>query len=449
MKPAILIYHFVTGGTLLMCMGCQPQVLDTVNHRNSTDTAMSQPVVLDTEEVNSQQAVKIRDFARSNASIDNASMINTDCHQSTDNQSLNHSSLVTSPSISITQNLDLLKQLNKKSLTKNIVFSTYSLDQAAKTALLSMPKPMKAQRPNWLLSDLTPLSLNQPLSKLPNSYQNDNQLFYHEGDTISPAYDTIYKAALNGKAHPLNFNEPVTAATQANQWVSTQTSGMIDNVFKADMFIQNDAMLSNVLYFKANWLSPFQTDDTKLSSFITASGKTQMVPTMAQELELLYSKHEDWEYVGIPFEDGSMLQLFLTPKNKGIAIPNNDIVAALLRESTERKIQLLLPKLNLQGNIVDLNEIAPEISSWQLSNLVTGKILKSPKLIHQSVITWNEAGAEAAALSSIMVSKSISLPITVKVNRPFVFMIRHGDKVMFTSAVREMDVLMTDDKTAL
>lgn len=449
MKPAILIYHFVTGGTLLMCIGCQPQVLDTVNHRNSTDTAMSQPAILDTEEVNSQQAVKIRDFARSKASIDNASTINIDCHQSTDNQSLNHSSLVTSPSISITQNLDLLKQLNKKSLTKNIVFSTYSLDQAAKTALLSMPKPTKAQRPNWLLSDLTPLSLNQPLSKLPNSYQNNNQLFYHQGDTISPAYDTIYKAALDGKTQPLNFNEPVTAATQANQWVSTQTSGMIDNVFKPDMFIQNDAVLSNVLYFKADWLSPFETDDTELSSFITASGKIQMVPTMVQELELLYSKHGGWEYVGISFEDGSMLQLFLTPIDEGTAIPDSDTLAALLEESMEKKAKLLLPKLNLQGNIIDLNEIAPEISSWQLSNLVTGKILKSPKLLHQSVITWNEAGAEAAALSSIMVSKSISLPLTVKVNRPFVFMIRHADEVMFTGAVREMDALVTDDKSTL
>ncbi|WLP93360.1 serpin family protein [Psychrobacter sp. M13] len=449
MKPAILIYHVITGGVLMMCVGCQPQVLNTVNHPNTTNTAISQAVFLDTEEVNSQQAVKIRDFARSNASIDNASMINIDCHQSTDNRSLNHSSLVTSPSISITQNLDLLKQLNKKSLTKNIVFSTYSLDQAAKTALLSMPKPMTVQRPSWLLSHLTPLSLNQPLSKLPNSYQNNNQLFYHQGYTISPAYDTIYKAALDGTTQPLNFNEPVTAATQANRWVSTQTSGMIDNVFKPDMFIQNDAVLSNVLYFKANWLSPFETDDTKLSSFITASGKTQMVPTMVQELELLYSKYEGWEYVGISFEDGSMLQLFLTPKDKSTAIPDSDTLAALLEESVEKKARLLLPKLNLQGNIIDLNEIAPEINSWQLPNLMLIKVLKNPKLIHQSVITWNETGAKAAALSSIMVSKSLSLPLTVKVNRPFVFMIRHADEVMFTGAVREMDALVTDDKSTL
>ncbi len=449
MKPAILIYHFFTGGVLMMCVGCQPQVLDTVNHRNITNTAMSQAVVLDTEEINSQQAVKIPDFSRSNTSIDNASIVNIDLNQSTDSQSLNHSSLVTSPSVSITQNLDLLNQLSEKFLTKNIVFSTYSLDQAAKAALLSMPKPMTVQRPSWLLSDLTLLSLNQPLSKLPNSYQNNNQLFYHQSGTISPAYNAIYKAALDGKAQPLNFNEPATAATQANQWVSTQTSGMIDNVFKADMFIQNDAVLSNVLYFKANWLSPFEVDDTELLSFITASGKTQMVPTMAQDLELLYSKYEGWEYIGMPFEDGSMLQLFLTPKDKGTAIPDSDTLAALLEESVEKKAKFLLPKLNLQGNIIDLNEMAPEIGSWQLPNLIVKKVLKNPKLIHQSVITWNETGAKAAALSSIMVSKSLSLPLTIQVNRPFVFMIRHADEVMFTGAVREIDTIVTDDKPAL
>ena len=72
--------------------------------------------------------------------------------------------------------------------------------------------------------------------------------------------------------------------------------------------------------------------------------------------------------------------------------------------------------------------------------LFRSQTIKVDKALHQAVVTWDEQGAEAASATSFIAKKSLSLSenIKVKFDRPFIFMIRQADTILFVGQVRSL-----------
>ena len=80
--------------------------------------------------------------------------------------------------------------------------------------------------------------------------------------------------------------QPEEVVLLLNSWVEKETHGLIKDVFP-DGSIDNLTwlVLANAVYFKGEWLSPFEVPDTKDSDFHLLDGSSIQVPFMTSTLK--------------------------------------------------------------------------------------------------------------------------------------------------------------------
>lgn len=339
----------------------------------------------------------------------------------------------------VVQDFQLFNELNKLNPHENFGYSLSSIEQAFLAVLLAMENPAAAPRPTWLLPALTDATVGQQTqSTLPESYQRYNQVLYRQGLTINKDFAQNYAKSLSGTLAALKFSNANKASEQANEIIKSQSQGLIDKLFAPNDFRQSDAVFSNIIYFKANWQSAFGVENTKVDDFTTSAGEVQQVAMMHQTLKAYISSVEGWQYIGLPFTDGSLLRIFITPEGQSDAVPNADIAWRLIETASEKEVNLQLPKLNLVSPVLSLDQIAHELGQWRMDRLIEGKVPRSPQVKHQAVVTWDESGAESTAATVVVTKRAISTPVPLKVNRPFAFSISYEGQPMFSGMVRKI-----------
>lgn len=334
------------------------------------------------------------------------------------------------------ENLQLFSVINQHHPTQNFSYSLHSIEQAFLAALMGVDDPLNVARPDWLLPKRTQNNLIQPSVTLPSSYQNYNQFFYHQGQKVNKNFIKNYQQALSGKLLPLNFAQADQASKQANNILKQQTHGLIDALFQPNDFQQSDAIISNILHFKASWQSAFDSSQTKIAKFTNYKGEVQQVPTMQQQIQLSTSQMGGWQYLSIPFAEQSRLHIFMTPQGQTNAELSLQTAQQLMSQAKETNVYLKIPKLVLVGDTIDLNALIPQMTDWRFTNLIDNKTLKNPQAKHKAIVSWDESGAQAAAATTIVSKRALSPEI--EVNRPFVFMISHNEQMMFTGMVRQL-----------
>lgn len=351
------------------------------------------------------------------------------------NNSITQSNILSSHKNFI-ENLQLFSIINQHHPTQNFSYSLHSIEQAFLAALMGVDDPLNVARPDWLLPKRTQNNLIQPSVTLPSSYQNYNQFFYHQGQKVNKNFIKNYQQALSGKLLPLNFAQADQASKQANNILKQQTHGLIDALFQPNDFQQSDAIISNILHFKASWQSAFDSSQTKIAKFTNYKGEVQQVPTMQQQIQLSTSQIGGWQYLSIPFAEQSQLHIFMTPQGQTNAELSLQTAQQLMSQAKETNVYLKIPKLVLVGDTIDLNALIPQMTDWRFTNLIDDKTLKNPQAKHKAIVSWDESGAQAAAATTIVSKRALSPEI--EVNRPFVFMISHNEQMMFTGMVRQL-----------
>lgn len=267
-----------------------------------------------------------------------------------------------------------------------------------------------------------------------------NAVWGQEGFPFREAYLSTLVDHYGGGFNEVDFTEdPGGVRKGVNAWVADQTEDRIDELLPPESLSPKTRLvLTNAIYFMANWQYPFEKSSTEPAEFTALDGTTAEVPMMSQDQEFPVAEVDGARAVDLPYVGGDVSMLVILPPEGGFesyeaafdAAELNRIVDAL----EERRGYVKLPRfafdsafelkqtLSAMGMPDAFDPGAADFSgmteSTQNDNLYVDEIY------HDTHVAVDEMGTEAAAATAVLIYE-VSLPPTVlEADRPFLFVIR-------------------------
>lgn len=260
-----------------------------------------------------------------------------------------------------------------------------------------------------------------------------NAIWFRSGYPVSDAFLKANADYFDAAAKALDFASP-KAVEEINNWVKAQTQNKIDRIVDE---IGDDAImyLVNAVYFKSDWTMPFDPNATQQGEFLTKTGAVT-ADFMHRLGEMNYIDADGVRGVLLPYDDGRFsFFAVLPPQEQDVrgfvdGLDGGDI-ANLLQGVNSGQVQLSLPKFEVAYE----NSLLDELSALGMGVAFTGAAdlsrinaqgendLYISEVLHKTFCRVDEKGTEAAAVTSVGVSRT-SLPIVdieISFDRPFVF----------------------------
>jgi len=247
--------------------------------------------------------------------------------------------------------------------------------------------------------------------------------------------------------------DPETARERINEWVAERTNDRIEDLLpEGSIDTATRLVLTNAVYFSARWASPFPEEATEPRPFTALDGSTAEVPTMRQELKTRYAAIEGHQLVELDYANGDTSMVVILPAEGEFeafeASLTVDRLAIMLDRATRAQVTLSLPTFEVETavSLVEamraLGMEAAFTARADLSGMSDDRDLFVDDIVHQSFVSVDERGTEAAAATAVVVAES-ALPerVEVTVDRPFLFYIRDKptETPLFVGRVTELE----------
>jgi serpin B len=245
----------------------------------------------------------------------------------------------------------------------------------------------------------------------------------------------------------LDFASPSAAQTM-NDWVKQATNGRIASIVEST---RDEVMyLLNVIYFKGKWREPFDPALTRDGEFRAADGSRQPAKFMHRGGAHRAFTTPAVSGVVLPYGNAAFAMTILLPA-EGTSIDafaesiDGASWAAWQAQARDTRLDLDLPRFTIAWERTLNDDLAALGMADAFSPSRADFSRMSPEGVYISVVkqkTWvqvNEEGTEAAAATSVGIAP-VSLPPTLRVDRPFVFVIheRLSGTVLFVGKVARL-----------
>ena len=343
---------------------------------------------------------------------------------------------------------DLLKAL--ADTPGNLVFSPYSISQAMAMAYAGARGDTEAQMAAVLRYSLPQERLHPAFNSLEQALTAPaaekgaftlkiaNALWAQQDYPFRQEYLDLLASSYGAGLRVTDFSkDPEAARGLINRWVEEQTNGLIKDIVPPGAI--NDLtrlVLANAIYFKADWIGPFQKDSTIPQPFTLADGSVIQTPMMNQMGYFNYMVEDDLSAVELPYMGGRTAMLVIIPAAGKFEAVQARLSANELERILARlqggQVLLGLPKfkyessLNLKQVLKALGLNAPFEDGADFSGMDGSRDLRITDILHKAVIAVDEQGTEAAAATVIIVgaTSAPAEPVTIRAERPFFFLIR-------------------------
>jgi len=197
-------------------------------------------------------------------------------------------------------------------------------------------------------------------------------------------------------------------------------------------------VLTNAIYFNAQWRSPFQEGSTAKGLFHVSTQQKADVEFMHQQSHFGYRRTDKLQLLEMPYQGADLTMVVLLPSTAdGLADLEKSLTAAALEdwlgELDHPEVNVTFPKFKttqeaeLSAALADLGmPLAFSPASADFSGMNGGRDLFLSAVLHKAYVDVNEKGTEAAAATGAVISL-LSVPAqpeTFKADHPFVFLIR-------------------------
>jgi serine protease inhibitor len=292
-----------------------------------------------------------------------------------------------------------------------------------------------------------------------------NSLWSRQGKAIQPGFVDLAKTWFDARVEEIDFQAPWAADT-INAWVSRATNDKITKMVEPPISGDIAAMLFNAIYFKASWMFPFDTADTRDGDFFRADGTTVRCRMMFKSQEscqipgpsypanpmdthtdtnITWFADDEVYVLSMPYGKGDYRMSIVIPRPETDSIGNpvyrsiDDIIAGLTYEKwatwlggdAPYEFNLDLPRFkfgfeaSLSGTLKALGmEIAFDAGRADFSNLFVDGVGWIDEVKQKTFIQVDEKGTEAAAVTQAIFADA--LPPQLECNRPFLIVI-HED----------------------
>lgn len=273
----------------------------------------------------------------------------------------------------------------------------------------------------------------------PYTLLSGNRLWGQEGMTWKQAMLDTCAEHYDAPVTDLDFaGDTEGARKDINQWVSKMTEGMIDEALKSgDINSATRLVLSNAIYFHADWSEAFDEEFTSEGDFTLGDGGVVSAPLMHGTLPAGLYQDELLSVLRLPYEgDEISLLVFLPAEADGLdalelALTPSEI-DGWVSSMDDGDVAITLPRFSMRSRF-DLADTFSELGmpsafdeqQADFSNMTEDASLYISKIIHEAVIELDEQGTTAAAFTGVVMTvSSFQETPEFTADHPFVFAIR-------------------------
>jgi serpin B len=369
---------------------------------------------------------------------------------------LKQASLITSTN---TFAFDIFREILKSQADENIIISPLSISYALSMTVngannVTRDSILKALRVSGISVD----DLNKSYSNLTDALLKvdsrvnikiANSVWTENNFVVKKPFTDVLTDYYDAESQSFDIND-VTVPAKINTWIENHTNGLIKNM--VDRLNENTVMLLiNAIYFKGKWRNEFDVKATTARNFTKTSGSTVSVQTMHQKEKNRAFAGDGFVVAELPYGQGNFVMDIILPDGNNLTPFAQNLTGAdftsWINSLTEREINLYLPRfknefkkklkdvLSSMGMGVAFNDAADFSNISDLPLLIND-------VTHQALIETNEEGTEAAAATIVDIgftSAGPNDPITIDVNRPFIYVIRETttNSILFMGRVTD------------
>jgi serpin B len=242
---------------------------------------------------------------------------------------------------------------------------------------------------------------------------------------------------------------------EINQWVEDQTKGRIKDLIPEGSLMETTRLvLTNAIYFKADWMMPFSSELTMEKPFNLLDGSQVDVEMMAQSEEhsYPYTAGDGYQAIEMPYIGNQVSMLLIVPDQGNYEAIESQLNTAMIQsidtQIQEQMVDLSMPKFSFTWKL-NLKEALEKMGmrdafQWELadfSGMDGKKDLHIQNIFHKAFVAVDEKGTEAAAATAVDMSLEAMMEPGVEliVDRPFIFLIRHQQTGTILFAGRMLD----------
>ncbi|UCF50433.1 MAG: serpin family protein [Thermoplasmatales archaeon] len=282
-----------------------------------------------------------------------------------------------------------------------------------------------------------------------------NAFWAHEDYNFLKEYLGLLENFYMAEANELDFSKNVEAAEIINTWIEEQTNDKIKDMISPDILSDlTKLVLTNAIYFKGLWDSPFDPKLTYESDFELTNGETVKVDMMSKpkDSKFNFTQTEDLQVLEMDYYGNELSMFFILPKENNISFAetsfNLENLSNWKNDLSSIKIDVDIPKFkfetkySLKSILMDMGIIdAFSPGAADFSGMDGTKNLFISRAIHQAFVEVNEEGTEAAAATTIIVALT-AIPDSFIADHPFVFLIQHKETgaILFMGRVTDPSI---------
>ena len=239
---------------------------------------------------------------------------------------------------------------------------------------------------------------------------------------------------------------PEESRIAINEWVAARTADRIKDLIPQGIINPLTRMvLTNAIYFNASWTFPFSEASTRAHPFHLLDGTSVDVPMMRTSEGFAYAAGEGYQAVDLPYAGNELSMTVIVP-DRGRFREFEDaldagLAARIIANLGPRHVALDLPKFEFEspfrlsetlksmGMSDAFDSTVSDFSGMAGRSCLEGgseECLYIREVIHKAFVSVDEAGTEAAAATAVMMQTESAPPnpVSVTVDRPFIFLIR-------------------------
>jgi serpin B len=291
-----------------------------------------------------------------------------------------------------------------------------------------------------------------------------NRIWVQEGKPFEAGFTGLLEAKYGAAAGIVDFaSQPEDSRTAINAWVGEHTADKIPELLKSGTITPlTRLVLTNAIYMKAPWATPFEKSATRPEAFAVGAGDTD-VPFMHASGKMVAGTVGSGDTAAtvceIPYAGGRLAMVLLVPARVDglpavLTAMKGDWRASWNAAGPGtvrmRPVTLALPKwtarkpLSLNAALKSLGmKRAFVAGEADLSGMDGGRDLFVSDVVHEGFVEVSEEGTEAAAATGVVVATRAAVipeePLAVKADRPFAWAVveRGTGAVLFAGTVTD------------
>jgi serpin B len=270
-----------------------------------------------------------------------------------------------------------------------------------------------------------------------------NAIWGQEGYEFLPEFLDLLAEQYGAGLRTLDFGEdPEGAAEIINNWISDKTEGKIEDLISPGLLNSSVRLvLTNAIYFNGKWMFQFEEDVTHDEPFTLLDGSQETVRMMSQTEPFLYTEGDGYQAVSLPYQGAPISMLFILPA-EGRFTEIEETFSTELLDEIERgfatqMVELSVPKFtfesefNLSETLAEMGMPSAFSGEADFSGMTGARDLFISDVVHKAFVAVDEEGTEAAAATAVIMAEMAAAPIEdkviMKLDRPFLFLIRDNE----------------------